>query len=118
MNAPESLRALVLARYISIHAFCVAHPELKRSTVYMVLAGHYPGRTEKQAVKIRAALARPLEQDAMSPAPGLTREETVETLQDIRCGHCRRLDRQGCFECRTQTDREARELYAKLFPGR
>ena len=57
MNAPESLRAQVLDRYISVHAFCVAHPELKRSTVYMVLAGRYPGRTEKQAARIRAALA-------------------------------------------------------------
>lgn len=118
MNAPESLRARVLDRYISVHAFCAAHPELKRSTVYMVLAGRYPGRTEKQAAKIRAALAGPPEQDATTPAPGLTREETVEALQGIRCGHCRRLDKQGCYECRTQTEREARELYATLFPGR
>lgn len=118
MNAPESLRAQVLDRYISVHAFCVAHPELKRSTVYMVLAGRYPGRTEKQAARIRAALAGPPERVAATPAPGLTRDETTEALQNIRCNHCRRLDRRGCFECRTQTEREARELYAKLFPGR
>lgn len=118
MNTPESLRAQVLGRYVSVHAFCVAHPELKRSTVYMVLAGRYPGRTEKQAARIRAALAGPPDKETPTPAPGLTRDETAEALQNIRCNHCRRMDRRGCFECRTQTEREARELYTRLFPGR
>ena len=42
----------------------------------------------------------------------------IPALQEIRCGNCRRLDRRGCGDCRTQTEREARELYSRLFPGR
>lgn len=84
----------------------------------MVLGGRYPGKAEGQASKIRAALAEPPDREAATPVPGLTRDETAETLQTIRCSHCRRLDKRGCMECRTQTEREARELYARLFPGR
>ena len=53
----SSLRARILASYVSVHAFCRAHPELKRATVYMVLAGTYPGRIDTQVAKIRAALS-------------------------------------------------------------
>lgn len=114
----ESLRMEVLERYASIHAFCRAHGELKRATVYMVLTGRYPGKMETQIAKIRAALAGTPSGSSQETAPGLTREETVEELQTIRCSHCRRLDRRGCPDCRRQTEREARELYARLFPGR
>ncbi len=112
----ENLREQILERYTSVHAFCRAHPELKRATVYMVLSGRYPGKIEAQAAKIRAALSGPQKSDA--PAPGLTRNETAEALQSVRCAHCRRLDRRACNDCRRQTEREAKELYARLFPGR
>lgn len=117
MNAPATLREQVLERYSTIYAFCRAHPELKRATVYLVLSGRYPGKSEAQAEKIRAALHGTPEVPA-PVAPGLTREQTAEALQEIRCGNCRRLDRRGCGDCRTQTEREARELYSRLFPGR
>lgn len=117
MNAPASLREQVLERYPTVYAFCRAHPELKRATVYLVLSGRYPGKAEAQAAKIRAALCASPETPA-PVAPGLTREQTAEALQEIRCGNCRRLDRRGCGDCRTQTEREARELYSRLFPGR
>ena len=115
MQTIESLRAEILTRYASIHAFCRLHPELKRATVYLVLSGRYPGRAEAQAAKIRAALQGRKAAEAQGPA--LTQDETVSALQTIRCGNCRRLDRCGCHDCRRQTDKEARELYVRLFPG-
>lgn len=118
MNTLEALRAEVLERYTSVHAFCKAHGELKRATVYMVLSGRYPGRLESQIARIRAALAGARPKASGDITPDLTREETAETLQNIRCSHCRRLDRRGCSDCRRQTEREARDLYAQLFPGR
>lgn len=119
MTASE-LKDAVLARYRSIYAFCRAHPELKRATVYQVLAGQYPGRWDEQAALIRAALTGRKEMLA-PPAPdaaeGVTREAVAETLQKIRCAHCRRLDRRDCMACRDQTEREGKELFSRLFQG-
>ncbi len=56
MSEADTLRAQVLERYTSIYAFCRAHPELKRATVYLVLSGRYPGKWSFQAARIRAAL--------------------------------------------------------------
>ena len=131
MNEVERLRAQVLARYASVYAFCRAHPELKRATVYLVLSGRYPGKWSFQAERIRAALAMlspsvsgkdPLTAAATetgkvpeTPASGVTREVLAETLQSIRCAHCRRLDRRECMACRDQTEREGKELFGRLF---
>ena len=52
----HELKRAILARYKSIHAFCRQHPELKRSTVYQVLAGKYAGHAGRQLAAIRAAL--------------------------------------------------------------
>lgn len=113
----ESLRQQILDRYATVYAFCRAHPELKKATVYLVLSGRYPGKVDVQAQKIQAALtgAMPVAQGENRPA--LSRAEMAAALQDIRCAHCRRLDRRACMDCRTQTEREARELYTRLFPG-
>ena len=118
----DSLRARVLERYVSVYAFCRAHPDLKRATVYLVLSGRYPGDCRAQAAKIQAALAEGTEPPAPDtalenlPRPvSVEREAVVETLQNIRCGHCRRLDRRECAACREQTDREGKELYRRLF---
>ena len=112
MNEVDTLRAQVLERYTSIYAFCRAHPELKRATVYLVLSGRYPGKWSFQAARIRAALTGA---EKAPPAPGVTREILAETLQSIRCAHCRRLDRRECMACRDQTEREGKELFGRLF---
>ncbi|WP_300803226.1 hypothetical protein [uncultured Desulfovibrio sp.] len=118
----DGLRARILERHASVHAFCRAHPELKRATVYLVLSGRYPGNADRQAAKIRAALAEERE-----PHTGATdgyvprrveREAVVETLREIRCAHCRRLDRRECVACRQQTEREGDELFSRLFDRR
>lgn len=113
MSEVDRLRAQVLDRYTSVHAFCRAHPELTRGTVYLVLSGNYPGKISTQASKIRAALATP-EEKASIPVPSITGEVVAETLQKIRCVHCRRLDRRACPVCREQTEREGKELFARL----
>ena len=114
MSEVEGLRARILDRYASVHAFCRAHPELKRATVYLVLSGRYPGKRTVQAARIRAALTG-TEAALEKSAPGMTGETVAETLQEIRCGHCRRLDRRNCMACRDQTEREGKELFFKLF---
>ena len=137
MNESDTLRAQVLERYASVYAFCRAHPELKRATVYLVLSGRYPGKWSFQAARIRAALTGAGE-TPKTPSPGatesgpegrarcaegsyghrqqsVTREVLAETLQNIRCAHCRRLDRRECMACRDQTEREGKELFGRLF---
>ena len=118
MNEADGLRARVLDSYASIHAFCRAHPELKRATVYLVLSGRYPGNWSEQAAKIQAALTGATTgEKIVTPTLGITRETMVETLQEIRCAHCRRLDRRDCAACRGQTEREGKELFIRLFRG-
>ena len=115
----DGLRARILERHASVHAFCRAHPELKRATVYLVLSGRYPGNAGRQAARIRAALAG--EREAHAETAGghgpwrVEREAVVETLQRIRCEHCRRLDRRDCMACRNQTEREGKDLFTRLF---
>lgn len=112
----ESLKARILKRYASIHAFCRAHPELKRATVYLALSGRYPGNWSRQAVKIEAALTG-AKKAPETPVPCTTQSAVAEALQAIRCAHCRRLDRRECMACRDQTEREGRELFCKIFQG-
>jgi hypothetical protein len=103
----ETIRAAIRERHRTPHAFCRAHPELKRATVYMVLSGKYPGNLERQAAKIEAALAGKVE--PASPAL-ITAQEAHTVLQGAKCAHCRRLDKRGCPECQRQTAREAQAL--------
>lgn len=117
----EKLRADVLARYASIHAFCRDNPQLKRSIVYLVLGGRYPGKVGAQASKIRAALEKADQPLACAEnngrPPAISRDEVGLVLQEVRCGHCRKLDRRGCPDCRRQTEKEAKELYQRLYPA-
>ena len=117
MNEVDTLRVRILERHRSVHAFCRAHPELKRSTVYLVLSGRYPGNGNAQAARIRTALAGPKAAPERT-VPGMTGEDVAEALQSIRCAHCRRLDRRECRACRDQTEREGKELLGRLFEER
>lgn len=116
MRDADELRARILDRYVSVHAFCRAHPELKRATVYMVLSGKYPGKADMQIARIRAALTESASgESAEIRIPRVTGEALAVTLQEIRCAHCRRLDRRECLACREQTEREGKELFSRLF---
>lgn len=102
-SCPTPLYAEVLARYASIHAFCRAHPELKRSTVYMVLKGRYSGNAARQEASIHAALGQQVPVQAPTTRMG-------EVLQACKCAYCRRQNRRGCRGCRIQTGREVAAL--------
>lgn len=112
-NSYRELKRVILARYKSIHAFCRQHPELKRSTVYQVLAGRYAGHSARQLAAIRAAL------DGTPPErrvdPPMTADQIADAVQAFKCGECRRLDKR-CAACRTQTMREA-EVVERLLAG-
>lgn len=72
-----ALRREVVGRYRTVHAFCRANRHLNRSTVYMVLAGRYPGNLERQAGRILATL------------DGTTREaELFEAIKRAACERC------------------------------
>ena len=118
----DELRARIVERYGSLHAFCKAHPELKRSSVYLVMSGRYPGRSENQIIRIEAALegnacaARAVlaTRSGLASATSMSAEDMADALQEIRCNNCRLLDRRNCLECRTRTRREAEELHARM----
>lgn len=112
----DELRARIVERYGSLHAFCKAHPELKRSSVYLVMSGRYPGRSENQTVRIEAALEGNIHtaRSGLASAPPMSAEDMADALQEIRCSNCRLLDRRNCLECRTRTRREAEELHARM----
>jgi hypothetical protein len=74
-----ALRREIEARFVTVHRFCRARPELNRSTVYMVLAGTYGGDRERQAKRIRAAL---------DDAPGGREERLFLVIKGAACARC------------------------------
>lgn len=113
---PERLKAEILEKFSSIHAFCKAHPELPRGVVYQLVSGKYAGKWEKQADRVRLALADGRGAENTAPE-GINGEMLSEALQQVRCDNCRRLGRRECVACRDQTAREGGELFTRLFPS-
>ncbi len=109
------LKADILASFHSVHAFCKAHSELSRGTVYQTLSGRYAGSFENQAKKIRAALENPDKKPQIKEDFQIDADVLGEELQAIRCQNCRRLNRRDCMACRDQTIREATELHKRVF---
>ncbi|WP_288711683.1 hypothetical protein [uncultured Bilophila sp.] len=106
MNAElERLRADILARYASVYRFCRQHENLKRSTVYAVLAGRYGGDAAEQIARIREALDGPGPHPER-PTPG----RIAEVLQRTKCRHCRPATRRKCQRCREKTEQEAQAV--------
>lgn len=109
----SEIKTEILKKYVSVHAFCKAHKELSRASVYLVLAGKYPGNASNQIKRIQTALAG---QEGLSkPQPPVSQETMAEMLQAIRCSNCRRLNRRECMACRDQTARESTELFERLY---
>lgn len=109
------LKADILASFHSVHAFCKAHSELSRGTVYQTLSGRYAGSFENQAKKIRAALENPDKKPQIKEDFQIDADVLGEELQAIRCQNCRRLNRRDCMACRDQTIREATELHKRVY---
>jgi hypothetical protein len=74
--------------------------------VYLILSGKYPGNHKRQTAKIREVLTG----DAGPRRVVIQAHEAFEVLQAAKCAHCRKLDKRGCAECKTQTTREAQAL--------
>lgn len=111
----RELKAEILGSFASIHAFCKAHPELPRASVYLLLSGKYPGNGQRQIARIHNVLTN--NETAPSPAklPDVTSAMFCDELQQVRCANCRRLARRECPICRDNTAREGLELYARLY---
>lgn len=106
MNAAlENLRADILARHTSVYQFCRQHENLKRSTVYAVLAGRYAGDVGEQILRIREVLDGPCPRRER-PTP----DRIAEVLQHVKCQGCRPASRRKCQRCRERTEREARAV--------
>lgn len=113
---PGNLKQEILARYKSVHAFCKAHPELSRGTVYQTVSGRYAGSFINQAKRIRASLYnQPCDAASSENFRMPTREQIEEKLQEIRCYNCRKLNRRECMACRNQTASEASALFDQLY---
>ncbi len=90
MGAPEelaALRAAIERDYGSIHQFCRRRRDLNRSTVYMVLAGRYPGNVARQVRRIEAALAG-----------GGLEGAVMAAVKSVACAKCA-VRRPGCARC-------------------
>lgn len=85
MTEREKAALAIKERYGSIHAFCVAHSELPRTTVYAVLGGSYGGDEGRQLGRIFATLDESTGGQAQD-MPGLT--ELEEVIRDAACQRC------------------------------
>lgn len=75
----ETLRAAIVRRFGSVHQFCRRHKgRLNRATVYMVLAGKYPGDVPRQAQRIMEALGLAKGQEA----------QVMEAIKQVACQRC------------------------------
>jgi hypothetical protein len=103
----DAIKQAILARHKTIHAFCRDNAAIKRSTLYMVLSGKYPGNNDRQIAKNHAIITG---ETPVPARPTVTAKEAYAVLQQAKCVHCRKLDKRGCSECNTQTAREAQAL--------
>jgi hypothetical protein len=85
----ETLRAAIVQRWGSVHRFCRLHKgRLNRATVYMVLAGKYPGSLARQAQRIYAVLtgAKDAEGQVMAAIKGVACAKCSVTTRP--CDRC------------------------------
>ena len=75
----EALRAAIVRRYGSVHRFCRRYKDkLNRATVYMILAGRYPGDVMRQTHRIMEALGLAKGQE----------EQAMEAIKLVACQRC------------------------------
>lgn len=85
----EALRAAILQRHGSVHRFCRRHKgRLNRATVYMVLAGKYPGDVPRQERRIMEALGLAKGQE----------EQAMEAIKRVACARCA-VQTRPCERC-------------------
>ncbi|MBD5608262.1 MAG: hypothetical protein HDQ93_05365 [Desulfovibrio sp.] len=111
----RELKAEILKKFASVHAFCKAHPELPRASVYLLLSGKYPAKDERQIARIIKTLNNDFIEEIYYNDPPMTPAAFCEELQKIRCANCRKLNRRECLVCRDATNKEGLELFFRLY---
>jgi hypothetical protein len=104
----EKLAAAVEQRFGTIHAFCLANPDLNRTTVYQVLKGTYAGNDSRQLGRIQAAL----EDTHASGLPTLGAIE--ECLREAACSRCPAENAPLCRRCAPVFLLQAQAVHALL----
>lgn len=105
----EKIKKQILGQYKTVHAFCKENPDVKRSTVYQILAGKYSGDRDKQIKRIQGVLAG-VEKKQGTHHSDLLALEVYNVLQKTKCAYCTKLKKSACPECWVQTEREAQAL--------
>lgn len=73
------LRAEIRRRFGSVHRFCKQHKgRVNRATVYMVLAGTYPGNASRQMAKMFELLGTSQNLE----------ERVMEAIKRVACSRC------------------------------
>lgn len=105
----KAVQKAIKERYRTPHRFNRRNPEIKRSTLYLILAGKYPGNIEKQLYRIESCLAN-IQETPEKQHLTLSAKDAYTVLQATKCANCRKLDKKMCSECNTQTMREAQAI--------
>ena len=106
----EKLAAAVEQRFGTVHAFCLANPDLNRTTVYQVLKGTYAGNDSRQLGRIRAAL----EETATGRGNRPSLEAIEECLREAACNRCPADNAPLCRRCAPGFLAQAQAVHALL----
>ncbi len=107
--SPEQLKAAILEKYTSLHAFCKAfNGRICRSAVYQALNGSYPGNATRQLQKIKWLLNSSPQSDDF--------EKIHRAIKSVACARCRKKGRGACRRCRAIMREQAKQVEA-LFKG-
>ena len=110
MTDREKLAAAIEQRFGTVHAFCLANPDLNRTTVYQVLKGTYAGNDSRQLGRIRAAL----DETAAGQGNLPTLEAIEECLREAACGRCPAENALLCRRCAPGFLLQAQAVHALL----
>ena len=110
MTDREKLAAAIEQRFGTVHAFCLANPDLNRTTVYQVLKGTYAGNDSRQLGRIRAAL-----EDTTAGGSDLpTLAAIEECLREAACSRCPAENAPLCRRCAPVFLLQAQAVHALL----
>ena len=110
MTDREKLAAAIEQRFGTVHAFCLANPDLNRTTVYQVLKGTYAGNDSRQLGRIQAAL----EATAASQGDLPTLAAIEECLREAACSRCPVENGPLCRRCAPGFLLQAQAVHALL----
>lgn len=78
----EKVAEAIVQKHGTVHAFCAAHDELNRTTVYQVLNGSYKGNVGRQLARIKLVL------NGSASGATSTPGELEEVIREAACSRC------------------------------